>query len=709
MKNNFGSKVFDCFVKQFSDDEHGGIYSAIGFDRHDVITEDKMVVNAALALITAIKFNNAKLAKKYYQELDLFRGKNNYSEIIEASSVPVDVGYVKTFSTQVVLLFSKVLYANFINNLTLKNSSLTSFNKLLTLENELNFPNILTLDNDVIDSEQSAVSIALAAYVSKKMNLLDWYRLLTAKIQSFKDNADGYWSYLDSANRPVVTEGKSLLAQATIMLIEEHSSIEKHIQFINKHYLHPYTGGFWSKVNKENQVSVENISSYYGKNESPFPIKSMLDHAMLTFALRNNNSDLAQKMFDTSVKQLGRFWNTKSGGISLGQGNWFSTPTTPTVPLARQVMVPQHTVGSFAIGNTFYLPLHEKTASIQLLSAIALYDVPMPMKPVLRKIDYTSKRFEVNHDYIAKGNLDSSYIDINKYLVWSNKTKSGFGNGLTPYKSPLGFKSDKTPQNFSAMHVISDFSVLAKTISNKNEIFLNMKASQNEDGGFSEQPSLPSELFTTYCVVLSAYILGTTDYDIAKCIEFVKDCQNEDGGFGNAPGYPSDAWHCNFGTLILHILDSKPREPEQLIQYLLNCQNEDGGFSVLPNSKSETFSTFRAIDSLIVSGVQIPNVQRTVTWLQSLQDKNGGFYFAQKSPVSFVGTYHTIAALYLLGALPLDVEATKKWFYHHQAKDGGFSKIPDSPSDTTDEGFIAIHASYMLEHKLNPYWTAIIT
>ena len=89
--------------------------------------------------------------------------------------------------------------------------------------------------------------------------------------------------------------------------------------------------------------------------------------------------------------------------------------------------------------------------------------------------------------YISSGQLTNSHIDIEKYKLWLEKTKSGFVYGLTPYQSPLGFKSDRSPQNFSAMHVISDKSVLYEEIPDKDNIFLTMKAAQNKDGGFGEQ------------------------------------------------------------------------------------------------------------------------------------------------------------------------------------------------------------------------------
>ena len=112
----------------------------------------------------------------------------------------------------------------------------------------------------------------------------------------------------------------------------------------------------------------------------------------------------------------------------------------------------------------------------------------------------------------------------------AGKTKSGPGYGLTAYKSPLGFRADKSPQNFSALHVVSDLTVLNEDIENKEETLQAISSSQNSDGGFGEQPSLLSEVFTTYCVVLTSYILGKAKYDTKRCIEFLQSCQNSDGG-----------------------------------------------------------------------------------------------------------------------------------------------------------------------------------
>lgn len=702
----YGQSIYHFFNEKFVDNERGGIYSAISGD--EIITEDKKLINTALALLTAIDYCDEEAVEKHFENLSFFITADNYSEILESSLVVVNVGQVKTLLVNLIVCYSIFKYATFKNDSTILNQAKSDFNSIIESAFQNNFASVVSLEDEVLDSRQRALNIILAIYISKEIKC-DKIEELKEKLVSFNSDNGGIWSYLDSSNKPIYTEGKMLLDNAFLLLITtDKREFEKRLQYINQHYKH-HTGGYWNKVNKNNIVAVDSITPYYTCSTSPFPYKSMLDHVTFLWVLRKvyeNNSDTFAYLF----LEVKRFYSSSNPSICMGEGSWFSTPVTPSVPLARVVMVPPHTLGSFSVGNTNYLPLHERQATLQLIASLALKDIEIENSSIKKPlIQYDTMLIDKSLDYVSTGKLENSFINIEKYKKWLEKTKSGFGYGLTPYASPLGFKSDKSPQNFSAMHVISDKKVLGLPIQNKEKIFLNMQSAQNVDGGFGEQAGVVSELFTTYCVVATSFILKIHDFDIEKCINFVKNCQNADGGFGNAPGYPSDTWHTNFGVLILHLLNAKADNQEGLIQYLLSSQNDDGGFAVLPGKKSEAFSTFRVIDSLYILGVKIPNKERTVEWLKLLQDKSGGFRITPNQPISFVGTYHAIAALYLLGELPKYTLEAKKWFKKHQAKDGGFSKLLNHPSDTTDEGFISIHASYMLEKKINPYWIATIT
>ncbi|OJG74262.1 Geranylgeranyl transferase type II beta subunit [Enterococcus quebecensis] len=710
------------------DEKNGGLFASINTGKTDIVTEDKLLLDVSLAILAFTQLKNYQALEECILALEKFKDPNNigYFEILDTTSLPYEVGKIKTTFTQLLTGYSLYEAGQVTDNETLQIKGSELIEKVSDTYFKYNHAMRFTEDWSRILSEDKKLSdVSLFIYVLNTLNIEKYQTKSSSLIKllmNFLDDQKGAFSVLNTNNQPIESKGKtladlSLLIFSLSTILDQDTSyveiIDQTIQFIIENYSHPFTKGYWNKSDSSGVVSVDSTPVYYNHAESPFPIKSTQSHALFLLALKKYKISTENSQYDPIIKelltQLSIYFDKKNGGLMLGQGNWFSTPTTPTVPLARHTMVPPFTVGSFVVGNNRYLPLHQKTATLQLIGILALENETVSIEKQLPHLPYVKKEFNTDKTYVSTGRLSTSYIDENDYIEWSEKTISGFAFGLTPYRSPLGFKSDRTPQNFSALHVAADMKVLDKTIPNKENLQIILRSSQNSDGGFGEQPSLLSELFTTYCVVFTNYILGSYDFDVKMCIEFIKNCQNPDGGFGNAPGYPSDVWHSTFGTLLLHILDDEPKDKEALIQYLLNAQNIDGGFGVIPNGVSETFSTFRAIDSLRISGVDIPNKQKTIQWLKKLQDTNGGFKYQENKTVSFVGSYHAIGALYLLNELPDDVEQAKKWIASHQSPDGGFSRAENSPSDTTDEGFIAIHASYMLEQKINPYWVALIT
>lgn len=713
------------FVKNnFYDSNFGGFYSSINQNKEDIVTGDKSLLDMGLALLAFSKQHDTAMLRIILEDLRRFQDEHyfGYYELLDSTSIKQEVGEVKTFFTQYLIQYACYVSAQELEDERLLKQAEQNLEELAHKYFESNQASRFTNNwQTAIDSTKQLNDLSLFIYVSSKLKVKKFETESLELLKKFVDKKKGAYSELDVNNVPVPFANKKLLDLSLMILaIESLASrkreeflkvIRETLDFIDQNYRHPLTKGFWDKSDKDGKVSVNGVLAYYSKKESPFPIKSMLSHVVFLMAL-NSVSE-----FETQVEQLKsevnnqlfHYYDRKNGGINLGQGNWFSTATHPTVPIARQVMVPHYTKGAFYVGNTSYLPLHEKIATLHFLAMLAFNN-----SDVLPKIRRSRKAYRKSNivkklDYTTRGKLMNSSIDIEKYKEWSRQTISGFSYGLTAYRSPLGIKSDKTAQNFSALHVIADKTLLGEKIPHVDELEVSMTASQNADGGFSEQPALLSELFTTYCVVATEYILGKSNYDKEKCIEFVRSCQNEDGGFGNAPGYPSDTWHSNFGAVTLHLLGAEQADKEGLIQYLLSCQNEDGGFGIIPDGISETFSTFRAIDSLTVLGVEIPNKEKVIPWIQSLQDSSGGFLYQENQVVSFVGSYHAIAALYLLGKLPKDVAAVQKWLASHQSLDGGFSRAVGAPSDTTDEGFISIHTAYMLEKKVNPYWIAIIT
>lgn len=730
----------DYLINKFYDKDFNGFYVAV--EHNTIVSDDKKLEDQVWSLLALTSSNYniddllemSKSLNRYYDKYT-----NTYHELTDRFGIVHSAGMVRHTHVQLLTSYGLLVIGKYTNSDELVKKGLNLFKTIHEKVLMKGSPSILNAKltehinpNKYVLSNIFAILTLEEAYKITEDSLYSEYmKGYILEIDKFEDQEyGGVYDYLLTNDEPFKSKGKKTFsnALATVALYKAHETLQEpgiiekgksYFDFIVDNLKHPLTGGFWNKANYKGEARVEPVESYYNNDESPFPVKYTHDQALLFLC-----TQLISKYYkDTKYRDLAKEllyqvsdFTSKDGGMFIGQGNWFSTPIDPTVPLSRHFMVPHHTPGAFYAGNTGYLPLHEKHAKTQALTLLVLNkaNVSLPNKKQDIRFDLIPKhksKLKQSLDKVTYRKDTQLSIDEKSYLEWLNKTKSGAGFGLTPYKSPLGFRSDKSPQNFSAFHVVSDFTIMGKQINPKDResILRGMFDCQNEDGGFAEQPGHLSEVFTTYCIILTAYILNSKIPNEDKCIEFIQKCQNEDGGFGNSKDYPSDIWHTNLAVLGLHAMNAIPINTDACLAYVAACQNEDSGYGVRPNAPSETFSVFRAIDTLLILGKQPTNYKETIKWLKECQTENGGFRYKPGANESFVGSYHAIAALYLLDELPSDVESCKVWLSKHQSKDGGFSRAINAPSDTTDEGFICLQASYMLERNLNPYWVAIIT
>lgn len=722
----FEQVLSQYIMNQFYDSDLGAFYASINKSKEDIVTDDKFLSDLSSAIICYSELDLKNEVIKLIADMESFSDSQNigYHELLDSSNCIHNVGKVRTVKTQLLAAYSMVCAGNITDDLMLQKKGYELIKYILKKFVDYNYPSVLTGDwKDIINKNILVSDVSIAIIVSLKSDIIEWNDELLSILKKFEDAEGAVFSILSPEEESLKEYGKSLedIAAYSLALSELYNKygtqdyLTKNnnlFEFVDIHMRHSLLGGFWNRCNADNVPSMDGIGAYY-RNLPAYPYKSSTSEAMLLVALKVHLGNVkAGKMLLELKEELEHeikdYYDFRNGGLNLGKGCWFASATEPTVPLARQTTVPPHTLGSFYVGNTNYVPLQQKQMATQIVALYALRGLDYINEKKYEKVSYNIHELEKN-DYIVKGPLTCSYIDTNNYVKWLKKTKSGAGYGLTAYKSPLGFRADKSPQNFSALHVVSDLTVLNERIEGKEETLQSISSGQNSDGGFGEQPSLLSEVFTTYCVVLTSYILGKAVYNIKKCIEYVQACQNSDGGFGNAPGYPSDVWHTNLAVLSLHIWGELPLDFAGAVSFLKCCMNADGGYGVIPGKKSDTYSTFRAISSLIVLEIEITDKEKTIEWLQDRQSSEGGFIYQEGKTHSFVGTYHAIAALYLLGEVPKYLEECKKWLAAHQMKDGGFSRTISGPSDTTDEGFIVIQASFMLEKLLNPYWVAIVT
>ncbi|MFJ2818656.1 prenyltransferase/squalene oxidase repeat-containing protein [Streptomyces sp. NPDC091279] len=727
-------------LDQFLDaDAH--VPAVIGRDAADAITPDRTLRDAALALVVLPAAGDRDLAARLLAALREFTDPEHpgFHELLDVTGVPSPVGDVRTPSWQALAAWALHRAGTLLDDPGLTAEAARSLHHVVEAVRTHSWPARLDRTwSTVLDGasplEETAVLVLAADALTapgENTAFLDE----TARHLERYVHGDGVWATLTPRGTPDTLHGHRTRAGALAALAwsalhargHDHAARRARAALLHIQAHHPHVGarGYWDRSDAASVVRVDAVAALHGRPDSPFPAKLVADHALLALAARrtgaldSGDDDTAVRLkalAEDAAAEVERYTDVHSGGVFQGQGSWFSTPVDPTVPLARHVMVPPRSTGSFAVGNTTYVPFHGKHAHTQLLALAALGDrVPTaPAAPPLAEAP-TPDPFDNDLSQVTTAPVTDQRVDFAAYLRWLKSTRSGLGYGLTPYRAPLGLRSDRTAQTFSVLHVVSDLLALGEPVPDRPGVLSGVFATQNPDGGFGEQPALPSEAFTTYCAVLTAVVLDGGDhpaFDLAACVDFLRACQRPEGGFGNAPGFPGDAWHSHLATLTLVALDARPERPDDLVAFLLACQNPDGGYANLPGSPSDTFATFRVVGALIALGLRPPRAEQTAAWLAGLQTETGGFRYRDGAVESFVGSYHAIGALYMLGALhdgSVDTDACVRWIAVRQSADGGFSRTPGGPSETTDEGFIAVQALHMLEGKLNRSWAVMMT
>ncbi|MFJ8436018.1 prenyltransferase/squalene oxidase repeat-containing protein [Kitasatospora sp. NPDC094019] len=723
------------FTENFLDAQ-SHVPAVLGRDAADPVTVDRTLRDAALALLVLGRAEDAERTRALLAALGRFQDEQapGFHELLDVTGTPHPVGDVRTPAAQALAWWALHHAGTALAEPASVEKARAGLRPLAEAVLATDWPARLHRDGTtVLDGATLLEQVAVLVLAVHAVDDGDpfWASFLTAatdRLTAF-DSADGAWSALTPRGEPDTFHGYRLRAGALAVLAwctlhertsvagsPERGALERARKVLRHLGVHEHTRGrgLWDRVDAGSQTRVDPLLARYGRPDSPFPAKLMPDHALVVLAadrVAELSDDVwAKGLSALAAAELWRYTDSEAGGVFQGQGSWFSTPVEASVPLARHVMVPPRSTGAFSVGNTAYVPFHEKHATTQLLALAALGEreqpAPAPPGPAPALKPWPLER---DLSYVSREPLSEGLIDLPAYLAWLRSTASGLGYGLTPYRAPLGLRSDRTAQTFSVLHVVSDLMALNEPIADREQLLAGICATQNPDGGFGEQPSLLSEAFTTYCAVLTATVLGGAHYDTEQCAAFLQACQHAEGAFGNAPGYPGDAWHSNLAVLALLTLGRRPRREADLVAYFTACRNQDGGYGNQPGHPSDTFATFRVVDTLIALGLEPPRHEETVAWLRGLQTEAGGFRYRASGPESFVGSYHAIASLYVLGSRPVDPVACTAWIAARQSADGGFGRLPGGPSETTDEGFIAIQALHMLEGKLNPYWAVVMT
>lgn len=701
-------RLTEWFLHRFSADGTR-LPAAMSADAGSVVTADERLLDAGLLALVAAETGEEDLrasARRLLGRFAVVEGKVPPSLLDVTGRVHPLGGVVNGFDLAIWAL----------GVLALNDDTLSAVRALEMLES-VAWSEGFTRNGEILVSERRLATAAAGALLAVRTGGI----MPTEILERFWDG-ERFWDRVDAAGTPLRTLGSTthdlswaLMACRSLASDDGVSGIWKHraertVALLRCAVLpNAWHSGVWSRLGSDGRVSMLPESSFVRGDLSPFPAVLGSDQALLLVALRGFDGEEADDLRGISQATLTSLQDP-AGGVNYGQGSWFSTPTDPTVPLDRLVMVPPRSVGGYSVGNSTYVPTQTKHAYTQISVLWANDGTSQEGKAVPRRNQPISPvNFDARCRPVPEGTVPTPRLDLAAYLNWLERTRNGAGYGLTPYPAPLGFRADSTAQTFSMLHVLSDLTVLGRPLPDANWIGQCLVSCRNTDGGFAERSGLPSEVFTTYCAVLSGLIAGADFGDMDETVRFLRSAQQRSGGFGNGTGIVDDAWHTNLAVLSLVALHAEPEDVDGVIGFLQECRNDDGGYGQRPGRASDSFATFRAVGSLIALGVDPEHGARTIAYLSSLQDVSGGFRYRRGAAVSFVGSYHAIAGLYLLGRSVPDVESCRSYLLERQEADGGFGRVANGVSETTDEGFIAIQAMHMLDGSLDRTWALMLT
>lgn len=721
------------------DHEFGGLYSAV--DGKRVSTDDKEIYGHALMIVALYKIASVKTAEdllKRLSETHFSAKTKRFSEVTDRYFRPHGTGLLVHANQRIVWLAARFKAAEYLGQMDLKNQLLKELRQCFEqLEAFKLIPAALSedwkrpLSAEVNLKTYADMFFALSLLTNlKEMEFLRAFKKRLLQDLTFFMDSQAAIESVSLEGFPIIESGRRMgsMAQLAYALLAvgntkvsdttTHLLAEKMLNFIEDHFKNDVQGGYWNASSSDGTVQLMPASSCVHTN-SPFPIIRSEDQAWYFLALNElskREAEYRTKAMAVHQEMMG-FYDEKRAGFFEGQGFWFASLKDPVVPFGRWYWVNRHSIGAYHVGNISYTPLHLKLASTQAVCLLALSEVDSslrrevsPFTSEANWIPWKASKKPMKRDLVSTATLDDVSPEYKRYQGWLQRTSNTNGFGLTAYRSPLGFRADRCSQLFSTFHVLADLHAIGDVDGlDKEAIVRAIHACQGADGGFGEVPGHPSDIFATYCGVVGLKFLNAVPKKLEACIQYLQEAQNKDGGFGNSPGLKSDAWHTNLAVAALEALTVKPKDVEACIQFLLKCKHSNGSYSLRPSLPPEPYSAFRVISSLRLLNVEIDSPEMTIDWLHGCETKEGSYRIRPESVESFVATYHAVAALYLLESEPINSTKVNQWLLKHQIEDGGFSRSGHGPSDTTDEGFICLHASLILDKKLEPYWAALIS
>jgi hypothetical protein len=449
----------------------------------------------------------------------------------------------------------------------------------------------------------------------------------------------------------------------------------------------PVDGGFWDRPVSEVDGCVH-AGPPVGGGQPPRPIKRTCDAGLMLFAAL----ELAAAGAGTEVlagrarAAVEAATDGRAGGVYLGIGYDWESPTEPTVSSFRQHWA-RHQHDELPAGeDTDHLDLQQKAA-------------------------YTHARVAAAQALDVRDTIDGTAVE-GLGPARARLTAAGPWPQVEPTREvePERFGVPNVPHErevTAIYHTVAALRELGGAAADRDGMLGWVRLAQNDDGGFGEFPGRISNVASTHHAVVALHIAGVRPDRPRACADFLLRCQRPDGSFGDVPGMAGDLSHTGLAVAALHALGVDPAEPVRVAGFARAALRPDGGCDDRPGRRPSVLALRRAVSVAWLLGEPVRDPGRRVSWLLSCRRPDGGFAHRPGGTATIVSTCHAVAALALLGHRPDAGPACRAWL---TARSGG-GEDPVSYSATSslgEENFALLQSESVLGGSAEPDWLALL-
>ncbi|MFW9990776.1 MAG: sugar-transfer associated ATP-grasp domain-containing protein [Candidatus Odinarchaeota archaeon] len=241
-------------------------------------------------------------------------------------------------------------------------------------------------------------------------------------------------------------------------------------------------------------------------------------------------------------------------------------------------------------------------------------------------------------------------------ISWINPAVHHYiGNSYDETVGGYGFRPFSRPLVKYTYHAIRSLRALNDSLAAASDIERFLLQSQNDDGGFGQDPQAKFSYLThTYWGLSGLKLLGALDestVNSSRILSWLSTLRKQDGSYSNSFGLDASLSSTYRAVQILSLLGSKVNSSDPLASTLPSFQKPSGGFVLYTARSTPTMeSTYYGVALALQLGVAV-NLTLVREFVMSLYNEDGGFGLRPGFSSRVSSTYHAILLLTIIDSI----------------------------------------------------------